>query len=190
MNYRLPSETEWEFAARSGSKSEVYAGGDDPYKVAWYDDISNGATHPVGEKAPNGWGLYDMSGNVSEWVEDCWHKNYKGAPVDGAAWYSTDGGDCGRRVVRGGSWFNEPFRLRSAYRGHWTADDRSYSVGFPFGPGLTLFSMLFPLRGDFKGGALGPLAKRLGRRLTEGLSNLRYVCVTSGVGVTPHKIVV
>ena len=69
--------------------------------------------HAVGEKAPNEVGLYDMAGNVWEWVEDCWNGSYKGAPADGSAWTS---GDCSRRVLRGGSWVNSPEPLRSALR--------------------------------------------------------------------------
>ena len=96
--YRLPSEAEWEYACRAGTKGD-YAG--DLEKMAWYYDNSGGQTHPVGQKEPNAFGLYDMYGNVWEWCEDVWHDNYKDAPVDGTAW--TDGGNQNVRVVRGGS---------------------------------------------------------------------------------------
>ncbi len=100
--YRLPSEAEWEFACKAGSKSRYYFG-DNPSDLgfhAWYsgyqtheewneniDSIfKEGSTHPVGMKGANPWGLYDMHGNVWEWVQDEWHENYEGAPVDGSAW--------------------------------------------------------------------------------------------------------
>lgn len=70
----------------------------------------------MGQKAPNAWGLHDVHGNVLEWVQDCWHWSYAGAPVDGSAWLENDGGDCGRRVVRSGSWSYLPERLRSPLR--------------------------------------------------------------------------
>ncbi|MCP4040462.1 MAG: formylglycine-generating enzyme family protein, partial [Gammaproteobacteria bacterium] len=99
--YRLPTEAEWEYAAKSGSKGHTWSGTPDESALgnyAWYNKNSNGQTHPVGEKLPNGFGLYDMSGNAWEWVQDCWHDSFedKGRPDDGAAWET--GGDCGRRV--------------------------------------------------------------------------------------------
>ena len=102
--YRLPSEAEWEFAARGGilSKGYKYAGNNDPDRVAWHSGNSGGKTQPVGEKEPNELGLYDMSGNVWEWCADHWHDNYEDAPKDGSAW--TSGGDLSGRVLRGGSW--------------------------------------------------------------------------------------
>ena len=85
-------------------------------------------TAPVGSFAPNAWGLYDMLGNVWEWVQDCWHDNYEGAPGDGSLWIS--GAECGRRVMRGGSWLDGARFLRSADRG-WNDAGFPYSiVGF------------------------------------------------------------
>ena len=101
--YRLPSEAEWEYAARAGTTGDRYGSVD---AIGWHNDNSGRRTHPVGQKAPNGWGLHDMLGNVWEWVEDCWHNGYGGAPTDGTAW--TTGGDCNRRVLRGGSWELHP----------------------------------------------------------------------------------
>jgi formylglycine-generating enzyme required for sulfatase activity len=97
---RLPSEAEWEHACRAGGQTE-YCGRGSVENLAWYDANSDRRTHPVGQKRANEWGLHDMSGNVWEWVEDCWNGSYQGAPTDGKAWLS---GDCARRVKRGGSW--------------------------------------------------------------------------------------
>jgi formylglycine-generating enzyme required for sulfatase activity len=109
--YRLPSEAEWEYACRAG-KDSPYCGGDHLYSVAWYGDNSESTTHPVGRKQANAFGLYDMSGNVWEWVQDWKHENYNGAPTDGSAW---EGG--GKyRVLRGGSWNYDSQNLRAANR--------------------------------------------------------------------------
>ena len=126
QRYRLPSEAEWEYACRAG-QTHRYCGSDDVDAVGWYSSNSNGRTHPVGGKRPNAWGLYDMSGNVWEWTQDCWNDNYRGAPSDGRAW---EQGNCRRRVVRGGSWTNFPFWLRSASRIWGAPDDRLTILGF------------------------------------------------------------
>ena len=127
--YRLPTEAEWEYAARGGqqSKGYEYAGSNEPDAVAWYTKNSGGHPNQVGQKQPNELGIYDMSGNVSEWVQDCWHANYVGAPSDGSAWQS---GDCGQRVLRGGSWYNLPRNLRSAFRYRNPVGFRYYYLGF------------------------------------------------------------
>jgi formylglycine-generating enzyme required for sulfatase activity len=100
QTYHLPSESEWEYACRAGVEQK-YCGGDDLDKVGWLGGMFTlvAKTHPVATKAPNRWGVYDMSGNVAEWVEDCWHGDYQGAPEDGTARTS---GECEQRVMRGG----------------------------------------------------------------------------------------
>ena len=117
--WRLPSESEWEYACRAGTTTRYY----------WGDDLSEtaigdyavyylnypGGTAEVGSKLPNAWNLYDMSGNVWEWCEDWYHDSYNGAPTDGSAWVSPSGE---YRVLRGGSWYYDPGSCRSASRGN------------------------------------------------------------------------
>ncbi len=123
--YRLPSESEWEYACRGGEYHR-YSGSSDIDEVAWYDRNSDGKTHPVGQKQPNGFGLYDMSGNVWEWCQDVWHDNYNGAPTDGSAW----DGDSTSRVLRGGSWGDGTQNLRAAIRLNYVPSFRNYYFGF------------------------------------------------------------
>lgn len=115
--YRLPSEAEWEYAARAGTTTR-YSFGDDESKLgdyAWYDANSSDMTHEVGQKKPNLLGLYDMHGNVWEWVQDEWHEGYYGTPFDGDSWEFGEIGSS--RVIRGGSWMDSADRCRSAFRG-------------------------------------------------------------------------
>jgi formylglycine-generating enzyme required for sulfatase activity len=129
QHYRLPSETEWEYACRAGTHTR-YSFGDTvtPLDANYGGNI--GGTTTVGCYPPNAWGLSDMHGNVWEWVEDVWHDSYEGAPVDGTAW--TDGRTMEYvvRVLRGGAWGRSPRSLRSANRGRNRADLRDFYFGF------------------------------------------------------------
>jgi formylglycine-generating enzyme required for sulfatase activity len=120
--YRLPTEAEWEYAARAGTKGP-YAGGLDA--MAWYKDTSGGKTHAVGMKRPNAWGLYDMHGNVWEWCQDRFGGYPSGSVTDPKGASSGAG-----RVVRGGSWYDDARRCRSAYRGRDEPGDRYDLLGF------------------------------------------------------------
>ena len=130
QRYRLPTESEWEYAARSGAKDRVWAGTSDAGLLADYAVYQSIRTVPVGEKKPNELGLHDMSGNVWEWVQDCWHNNYRGAPMDGNAWLEDGLGNCDRRVLRGGSWFNVSGRMRVWDRDMGLVDGRYSTIGF------------------------------------------------------------
>ena len=124
--YRLPTESEWEYACRAGTTGD-YAG--DLDEMAWWGGNADSKTHPVGQKQPNAFGLYDMHGNVLEWVEDWFHDNYNRAPTDGSAWLS--GGEQKFRVLRGGSsLYNIALGLRSANRDGYTPDHRDKDIGF------------------------------------------------------------
>jgi len=132
QKYRLLSESEWEYVARAGSSTKYSWGNDIGNNKANCDGCGsqwdNKQTAPVGSFAPNAFGLYDVHGNVWEWVEDCWHTNYEYAPDDGSAWsHVCDGYN---KVLRGGSWNNIPLSTRSAYRNGNSPADRSFSDGF------------------------------------------------------------
>jgi formylglycine-generating enzyme required for sulfatase activity len=130
--YRLPTEAEWEYACRAGTTTRYYFG-DDANQLgdyAWYYENSNRTTHPVGQKKPNGWGLYDMSGNVWEWCEDDWHNSYAGAPNDGTAWIDNDNRSQSRKCLRGGSWNNYPNSCRSAIRLRFVPVIHYFNLGF------------------------------------------------------------
>ncbi len=126
---RLPSEAEWEYACRAGSKTAYSFSdkADDLKDYAWFKDNAKGEDPPVGKKKPNAWGLYDMHGYVWEWCSDSWHKNYEGAPKDGRAWLDKDEKE---HVMRGGSWADDADSARSAFRAHKALDYRSDAVGF------------------------------------------------------------
>jgi formylglycine-generating enzyme required for sulfatase activity len=128
--YRLLSEAEWEYAARAGTATRYWWGDDPPTPEQANFGNNVGKTREVGSYPANPWGLHDMNGNVWEWVEDCWHESYEGAPSDGSAWLEKDGGDCSRRVLRGGSWDLRPEGLRSAGRFWYDTGGRFDFVGF------------------------------------------------------------
>ena len=151
--YRLPSDAEWEYAARAGTTTPFSFGLLDPTIVCQHAKLADAGTRfpwrhtgcdsgwghgpaPVGKHTANAFGLHDMHGNVSEWVEDCWHDNFIGAPNDGSVWIA--GGDCSRRVYRGGSWGHKVAGVRSAAR-NWTrsalaSDNRGFRVALSLGP--------------------------------------------------------
>src|SRR5437763_1783356 len=145
--YRLPTEAEWEYAARAGTTTARYFS-DNPAELCRYTNVGDldyseqhpgdsgvnracrdgyAFTSPVGSFPPNQFGLYDMLGNVLDWNEDCSNANYSGAPTDGTAWQS---GDCGRRVVRGGSWDADLSGVRSANRRNPPNSSRNTTLGF------------------------------------------------------------
>ena len=125
-SYRLPSEAEWEYACKAGS-TQAYCGSDSVDSVAWYNGNSGSKTHAVAGKQANAWGLFDMTGNVWEWTQDCWNETYSGAPTDGTAWSS---GTCGQRAIRGGSWYYAPQIVRAAVRSGGDTTLRNYFRGF------------------------------------------------------------
>ena len=133
--YRLLTEAEYEYAARAGTQT-AYPWGDDIEQnrancIACGSRWDGTQTAPVGSFAPNQFGLYDMVGNVWEWVEDCLHEDYIDAPGDGSAWMT--GGDCSRHRLRGGSWASLPDGIRSANRTRSATDDRLSIIGFRIG---------------------------------------------------------
>jgi len=133
--FRLPSEAEWEYACRAGTTTRYYWGDDPDYSEIddyawWYGntlDANERYTHVVGQKLPNAFGLYDMSGNVREWCQDYWHSDYTGAPTDGSAWESPTAMN---RLFRGGTWSNHAKYCRSAARFSYNPIYYYYNFGF------------------------------------------------------------
>jgi len=127
--YRFPSEAEWEYACRAGSSTKYSIGDSERelVKCAWFGKSPGSAPHPVGQKASNSWGLYDMHGNVWEWVQDSWHNDYNEAPSDGKAWES---GELSHRIARGGSVSASAESCRAANRAWFGSDVRNADMGF------------------------------------------------------------
>ena len=150
--YRLPSEAEWEYAARAGTRTARYWGdsADDQCLYANGADRSSKSefpnrtvaqctdgyvyTSPVGRFRPNGFGLFDMLGNAWQWTADCYRHGYIGAPLDGSAW---EGDSCSHREVRGGSWNDSPGALRVGLRSGDISSDRNDNIGFRVARSLT-----------------------------------------------------
>jgi formylglycine-generating enzyme required for sulfatase activity len=136
--YRLPTDSEWEYATRAGTTT-LFWFGDDVDKLTdynWFRSNSESKTHPAGQKKPNPWGLYDLHGNVGEWVEDDWHDDYNGAPDDGRSWVNEPRGDY--RVIRGGGWYGGARGCRSATRSSWGPGFRFSVVGFRLSRSVSL----------------------------------------------------
>jgi formylglycine-generating enzyme required for sulfatase activity len=133
-SYRLLSETEWEYAVRAGSDTRYPWGEQSGLNFANFygsgSQWSGQQTAPVGSFPPNRFGLYDMIGNVSEWLQDCRHPDYEGAPTDERAWESGESGNCDRRLLRGGDWSTRPWFARAALRNADMPSDRQDRVGF------------------------------------------------------------
>lgn len=127
--YRLPTEAEWEYAARAGTDSEFWWGDEVGLGKANCRDCGSEISHqsqPADSFAPNAWGLYNVHGNVWEWVQDCWNETHEGAPTDGTARLQ---GDCRQRVMRSGSWYYFSKNIRSAWRFKNDARVKSYGIG-------------------------------------------------------------
>jgi formylglycine-generating enzyme required for sulfatase activity len=134
IRYRLLTEAEWEYASRGGANTDFWWGNsliaDKAVCIGCVSNWSNESPAQVGQYGANGYGLYDMAGNVAEWLQDCKHMDYKGAPVSGLSWMAESGGDCSQAVIRGGSWLSHPNEMRSADRAFARRNYSDHSIGF------------------------------------------------------------
>ena len=132
--YRLPTEAEWEYAARGGKETAYWWGKDLVEGMANCNTCGslwdNKQTAPVGSFKPNSYSLYDTAGNVYEWVQDCWHEHFTGAPTNGSAWLQENGGNCVKRVFRGGAFNFRREELRSSFRTAYDSVYREFTNGF------------------------------------------------------------
>ena len=128
-HYRLPTETEWEYAARGGryASGNTYPGSNRLKDVAWYGK-PDGATHPIGKKDPNELGIYDLAGNVSEWLADWYGEDYYKNTIDEISPKGPKAGE--KRVVRGGSYYDDDVTCRSVYRDKLDPETRKWNLGF------------------------------------------------------------
>ena len=126
-NYRLPSEAEWEYACTAAGQHSPYCGDGELEELAWYDENSDEEAQPVAELEPNAWGLYDMSGNLREWLLDCWNPSYQEASATGEARLD---GECNDRAIRGGSWTIDEERMRASNRNRNDISSQSSFIGF------------------------------------------------------------
>jgi len=141
-HYRLPTEAEWEYAARASTTTPFSTGecidtdlanfhGKEAFKECELSQLYRGKVIDTGSFPPNPWGLHDVHGNILEWTADCWHDNYAGAPDDGSAWLNSgENVNCDRRVLRGGSWSGRALELRSVTRANNLSHHKSIFIGF------------------------------------------------------------
>ena len=188
QSYRLCTEAEWEYAARAGTETKWYCGNDESCvdDIAWYDSNSGSKTHPVGQKSPNAWGLYDMSGNVWEWVED-WYDTYSSGSVTNP----TGPVSSSSRVDRGGSWLGSARYCRSTIRYNYYPSRVIYNLGFRLCSGVNFetYTISGTVSGDVQSGITMTLSgDNSGVTTTDSNGDYRFTGLeNSSYLVTPGK---